>query len=48
MKTNRIITTLAAAALAISVSAQQSAHDNYVGINFGGGLNTTHPMATRA
>ena len=40
MKTNRIITTLAAAALAISVSAQQSAHDNYVGINFGGGLNT--------
>ena len=40
MKTNRIITTLAAAALTISVSAQQSAHDNYVGINFGGGLNT--------
>lgn len=40
MKINRIITTLAAAALTISVSAQQSAHDNYVGINFGGGLNT--------
>ena len=30
----------AAAALTLSVSAQQSAHDNYVGVNFGGGLNT--------
>ena len=30
----------AAVALTVSVSAQQSAHDNYVGVNFGGGLNT--------
>lgn len=40
MKTNRIISLFAAAALTLSVSAQQSAHDNYVGVNFGGGLNT--------
>jgi len=40
MKTKRIFSILAAAALAISVSAQQSAHDNYIGVNFGGGLNT--------
>lgn len=30
----------AAVALTVSVGAQQSAHDNYVGVNFGGGLNT--------
>ena len=40
MKTNRMIVLFAAAALTISVSAQQVAHDNYVGVNFGGGLNT--------
>jgi outer membrane protein OmpA-like peptidoglycan-associated protein len=40
MKTNRIIALLAAAALTLSVSAQQAAHDNYVGVSFGGGLNT--------
>ena len=40
MKANRIISLFAAAALTLSVSAQQSAHDNYVGVNFGGGLNT--------
>ena len=40
MKANRIISLFAAAALTVSVSAQQSVHDNYVGVNFGGGLNT--------
>ena len=40
MKTNRIITIIAAAALTISVSAQQSVHDNYFGVSFGGGLNS--------
>lgn len=40
MKANRIFSIIAAAALTISVSAQQSAHDNYVGVSFGGGLNT--------
>lgn len=40
MKANRIFSIIAAAALAISASAQQSAHDNYVGVSFGGGLNT--------
>ncbi len=40
MKTKRIFSIIAAAALAISVSAQQSAHDNYIGVSFGGGLNT--------
>lgn len=40
MKANRIITMFAAAALTITVSAQQAAHDNYVGVSFGGGLNT--------
>ena len=40
MKTNRIFSIIAAVALTISVSAQQAAHDNYVGVNFGGGLNT--------
>lgn len=40
MKANRIFSIIAAAALAISASAQQSEHDNYVGVSFGGGLNT--------
>jgi len=40
MKTNRIITIIAAAALTISVSAQESEHDNYIGVNVGGGLNS--------
>ena len=40
MKTKRILSILAVVALAVSVSAQQSEHDNYVGVNFGGGLNT--------
>ena len=40
MKTNRIFSIIAAAALTLSVSAQQAAHDNYVGVSFGGGLNT--------
>lgn len=36
----RLFSIIAAAALTLSVSAQQSEHDNYVGVNFGGGLNT--------
>ena len=40
MKTNRIFSIIATAALAITASAQQSAHDNYIGVNFSGGLNT--------
>ncbi len=40
MKLRKSIIAIAAAALAISVSAQQSAHDNYIGVSFGGGLNT--------
>jgi len=40
MKLRKSIITIAAAALTISVSAQQAAHDNYVGVSFGGGLNT--------
>jgi len=40
MKLKKSIITIAAAALAITVSAQQAAHDNYVGVSFGGGLNT--------
>ena len=45
MKTKRIFSIIAAAALTLSVSAQQSNgvssdHVNYVGVNFGGGLNT--------
>ena len=40
MKANRIFSIIAAAALTVSVSAQQSVHDNYIGVNFGGGLNT--------
>lgn len=40
MKINRIITIIAAVALTIPVSAQQAVYDNYIGVNFGGGLNT--------
>ena len=40
MKTKRIFSIFAAAALAISAGAQQSDHENYVGVSFGGGLNT--------
>ena len=40
MQINKIFSLIAAAALTLSVSAQQSEHDNYVGVNFGGGLNT--------
>ena len=40
MKLRKSIITIAAVALAVSVSAQQSEHDNYVGVNFGGGLNS--------
>ena len=40
MKNKHFLTIIAAAALTISVSAQQSAHDNYIGVSFGGGLNT--------
>lgn len=41
MKTvNRIFSIIAAAALALTVSAQESEHSNYVGVNFGGGLNS--------
>ena len=40
MKTNRIFSIIAAATLTISVSAQTVAHDNYIGVSFGGGLNT--------
>ena len=40
MQSNKIFSLIAAVALAVSVSAQQSEHDNYVGVNFGGGLNT--------
>ena len=51
MQSNKIFSLIAAVALAVSVSAQQSGevpasntqqseHDNYVGVNFGGGLNT--------
>ncbi len=53
MQTNKIFSLIAAVALTITVSAQQSEHDNgvpasntqwgvdnYVGVNFGGGLNS--------
>lgn len=40
MKAKRIFSIIAAAALTISVSAQQSVHDNYFGVSFGGGLNS--------
>ena len=36
----RIFSIIAAATLTISVSAQTVAHDNYIGVNFGGGLNS--------
>ena len=40
MKLRKSIITIAAATLTLSVSAQTSAHDNYIGVNFGGGLNS--------
>ncbi|MBO6305894.1 MAG: OmpA family protein [Paludibacteraceae bacterium] len=40
MQINKIFSLIAAAALTVSVSAQQSEHDNYIGVNFGGGLNS--------
>ena len=40
MKLRKSIITIAAATLTISVSAQTVAHDNYIGVSFGGGLNT--------
>ena len=40
MKAKRIFSIIASAALALSAGAQQSAHDNYVGVSFGGGMNT--------
>ena len=36
----RLFSIIAAATLTISVSAQTVAHDNYIGVNFGGGLNS--------
>lgn len=40
MKAKRIFSIIVAVALTISVSAQQSVHDNYFGVSFGGGLNS--------
>ena len=40
MNKKRIMTMFTAAALTLGVSAQQNAHENYVGVDFGGGLNT--------
>ncbi len=40
MKTNRIFSIIVAASIALTAVAQQSEHDNYVGVNFGGGLNS--------
>jgi outer membrane protein OmpA-like peptidoglycan-associated protein len=40
MKLRKSIIIIAAATLTISVSAQTVAHDNYIGVSFGGGLNT--------
>ena len=37
---NKHFLTIIVAALAITVSAQESEHDNYIGVNFGGGLNS--------
>lgn len=37
---NKHFLTIIVMAIATTVSAQQSEHDNYVGVNFGGGLNT--------
>lgn len=36
----KVFSIIAAAALTLSASAQQSVHDDYVGVSFGGGLNT--------
>jgi OOP family OmpA-OmpF porin len=36
----KVFSIIIAAALAITVSAQESEHDNYIGVNFGGGLNS--------
>ena len=40
MKSNKIFSLIAAVVLTVSVSAQQSEYQNYVGLGFGGGLNT--------
>ncbi len=32
--------TIVAASLAMTITAQQAVHDNYIGVNFGGGLNS--------
>ncbi len=40
MKTNRIFSIIVAASIALTAVAQQSEHDNYIGVNFGGGLNS--------
>ena len=40
MNTKKIMTMFTAAALTLGVSAQQNAHENFVGVDFGGGLNT--------
>ena len=37
---NKHFLTIIVAALAITVSAQESEHDNYIGVNVGGGLNS--------
>ena len=36
----KVFSIIAAAALTLGVSAQQSVHENYVGVDFGGGLNS--------
>lgn len=40
MKTKRIFSIIVAASIALTAVAQQSTHDNYIGVSFGGGLNT--------
>ena len=40
MKTKRIFSIIVAASIALTAVAQQSEHDNYIGVNFGGGLNS--------
>lgn len=42
---NRIVTLFVAATLTIGANAVQNVHDNYVGVHFGGGMNTLvyHP-----
>lgn len=37
---NKHFLTIIVAAMSVTLSAQQSTHDNYIGVNFGGGLNT--------